>query len=72
MRHYKLIYRDPDGTGNLEHAFVAVSLDGALEVARRLVVGEWAELHEDGVEVCRMQLVDCSGLWRIVGANRSG
>ncbi|MCR2834971.1 hypothetical protein [Parerythrobacter lacustris] len=54
----------------MEHAFEAVSLDGALEVAKRLVVSEWAELHEDGVEVCRMQLVDSNGLWRIVGANR--
>lgn len=71
MRHYTLVYRDPDGTGNLEHGFEAVSLDGALEVAKRLVVGEWAELREDGVAVCRMQLVDSSGLWRIVGLSRS-
>lgn len=70
MRYYTLIYRDPDGAGNIEHAFEAVSLDGALEVAKRLVAGDWAELREDGIAVCRMQLVDSSGLWRIAGANR--
>ncbi len=70
MRHYKLIYRNPDGAGTLEHAFEALSLDNALEVAKRLAVGEWAELYQDNVAVCRMQLVDSSELWRIVGANR--
>lgn len=65
MHDYVLIYRRTDGAQMREHAFRAVSFDNALEVAKGLVEGDWAELHEDGVPICRMQLADSGGLWRI-------
>ncbi|WP_435418251.1 hypothetical protein WAB17_01345 [Parerythrobacter aurantius] len=55
-----------DGPGDRESlSFRALSLESALEVAKKSAVGEWAELHEDGQPVCRMQLIDASGVWRV-------
>ena len=67
MQTYTLIYPAPGGKTRETYEFQALSLESALEVAKRSAVGEWAELHEDGMPVCRMQLVDSSGLWRVSG-----
>lgn len=67
MNHYTLRYDSPVADGDEVVAFRAISLESALEVAKRCAVGEWAELSEDGEPVCRMQLIDSSGVWRISG-----
>lgn len=65
MRHYTLTYDATDIDGEQTINFVALSLDSALNVAKKSARGDWAELQEDGVPVCRMQLVDSSGVWRV-------
>lgn len=67
MRQYTLTYDAAGSAGDQSMTFSALSLDCALEVAKKSASGAWAELHEDGVPVCRMQLVDSSGVWRVSG-----
>ncbi|UIP06423.1 hypothetical protein LY632_12100 [Erythrobacter sp. SDW2] len=67
MRQYTLTYDVAGSAEDKTMNFSALSLDCALEVAKKSASGEWAELQEDGVPVCRMQLLDSSGVWRVSG-----
>ena len=67
MQRYTLRYEEPDKDRAQTVEFRAVSLESALEMAKRYAVGEWAELLEEDVPVCRMQLLDSSGVWRVSG-----
>ena len=72
MQRYTLRYEGPESNRPETVEFRAVSLESALEMAKRHSVGTWAELLEEGVPVCRMQLLDSAGLWRISGVNSPG
>lgn len=67
MQEYVLRFEGADVTDPQEVRFRASSLQDALEVAKNYPTSEWAELYQDGVALCRMQLVDEGGAWRVTG-----
>ncbi len=70
MARYDLKYA-PNSDGIVEmFSFEERSLSGALDMARKLARGDWAELYREGRPVCQMELVAESGVW-LVGAPHS-
>ena len=67
MQEYVLRFEGADENGPQEVSFRAASLQDALEVAKTHQTSEWAELYQNGVALCRLQLVDEGGAWRVTG-----
>jgi hypothetical protein len=67
MHHYELRYEAPDPQQVKSLSFDAHTFAGALDIAKKQARGEWAELHEDGRPVCRLELVENTGVWLIGG-----
>ena len=67
MQKYVLRFEAKGSTDPQEVTFSAASVQEALEIAKTYAIGDWAELHQDGVVLSRMQLVDDGGVWRISG-----
>ncbi len=47
--------------------FEARTLGGALDIARKSALGDWAELSEDERPVCSLELVSDDGVWLVGG-----
>lgn len=65
MLKFKLRYaRATDGRDETL-SFLAQSTAGALETAKLEADGDWAELYQDGQSICRLRLVEETGVWLI-------
>lgn len=67
MEQYVLRFEGANQNDPQEVCFNASSLQDALEVAKGYPTSEWAALYRNGVALCRMQLVDDGGVWRVIG-----
>lgn len=67
MHRYELKYETPDPLETKSFSFEAYSFAGALDVAKQEACGEWAELYENGRPICRMELVENTGVWLVGG-----
>ncbi|MGB3806683.1 MAG: hypothetical protein WA936_05750 [Erythrobacter sp.] len=65
MDRYSLRYCSPDGDGERTVAFYAHSTSRALDLAKEAAGGDWAELYLNGKSVCRMRLVEETGVWLV-------
>lgn len=67
MHRYDLRYAVNGMTEIDTISFDALTLGGALDIARRSAQGHWAELYEDGRPVCELELIIDSGVWLVGG-----
>ncbi len=67
MQKYVIRFEGRGRAGPQEVAFNALAVQDALEIAKTHAIGDWAELYQNGVPLCRMQLVDDGGVWRVSG-----
>lgn len=65
MQKYVLRFEGKDPADFQEVTFSAPSVQDALEVAKSYPIADWAELYQDGVALCRMQLMDDNGVWLV-------
>lgn len=65
MQKYVLRFESRNPPEAQEVTFSAPSVQDALEVAKSYPITDWAELYQDGVALCRMQLMDDSGVWLV-------
>lgn len=63
MDKYELRYAALNEAGATTITFYAHSTANALEMARDSASGSWAELFLNGALVCKMQLVEETGVW---------
>ncbi|MEM7667157.1 MAG: hypothetical protein AAF250_14975 [Pseudomonadota bacterium] len=63
MDKYELRYAASNEAGATTITFYAHSTANALEMARDSASGSWAELYLNGALVCKMQLVEETGVW---------
>lgn len=66
MTSYTIRFVPKDKTSEVTLSFKAHSTAGALEVAQRIAEGSWATLYRGNDELCRMQLIEEHGLWRVI------
>lgn len=71
MTNYSLRFLPEDKTSETTLSFHAQSTSGALETAKRVAEGNWAELYRGDDLLCRLQLVEENGVWHVIPA-RSG
>lgn len=64
MLEYTLRYAD-DSDDVQEVTFFAHSTGGALDTAKRAAEGSWAELYEGKNLICRLRLVERTGVWLV-------
>mgnify|MGYP006966894636 FL=1 len=67
MHSYKLRARDDHNSVIEEIDFECLSIAGALDKA--MVKADHADLYEDGMPICSMELVAATGVW-LVGKPR--
>ncbi|GMN02244.1 hypothetical protein [Erythrobacter sp. MTPC3] len=65
MIKYTLRFAAEDSEGEHKVSFHAHSTAGALDVAKNSAKGDWADLYERDTLICRMQLVEESGVWLV-------
>ena len=65
MKKYSLRFAADNDAGERTVRFYAHSTANALELAKESANGDWAELSEDGALICKMQLVEETGVWLI-------
>ena len=64
--HFHVYYGEYKATIDIRTCEV---IQGNLPKKQTKLVLAWAELHQDGVALGRMQLVDDGGVWRVSGIN---
>lgn len=67
---YSLKFAADNSAGEQTVSFYAHSTAGALEIAKTSADGDWAELYNGGRMVCRMRLVEETGVWLVEGAQK--
>ncbi len=65
MTKYTLTYSSDYGGTEANVTFYAHSTANALTLAREAASGDWAVLSANGKTVCRMRLVEESGVWLV-------
>ena len=69
MHSYKLLACDDHDSVIEEIDFECLSIAGALDKAKAMVKAGHADLYEDGMPICSMELVAETGVW-LVGKPR--
>lgn len=64
MHDYDLEYVDEDGSTKII-SFSALSPNGALDQAMKIAPGRWANLRDEVGEICRIERLSDSPVWRI-------
>ncbi|MBV7265811.1 hypothetical protein [Erythrobacter ani] len=70
MIQYSLKFAADNFEGEKTVSFYAHSTAGALEIAKNSADGDWAELYQGGQLVCRMRLVEETGVWLVEGSRK--
>ncbi|XUU60877.1 hypothetical protein ACRAQ6_00970 [Erythrobacter sp. HA6-11] len=65
MTQYSLVFAADTKSGVEKLTFHERSVGGALEVAKERARGDWAELFEGDLLLCRIELVDETGVWLV-------
>ncbi|MBD2843425.1 hypothetical protein [Erythrobacter rubeus] len=65
MIQYSLKFAADNSAGEQTVSFYAHSTAGALEIAKNSADGDWAELYQGDALVCRMRLVEETGVWLV-------
>lgn len=65
MIKYTLRFVADQSDAEQKVSFYAHSTAGALDVAKKSAEGDWAALYEKDKLICRMQLVEESGVWLV-------
>lgn len=65
MVDYSLTFAADTPSGVRTLTFHEHSVGGAMEVAKEHARGDWAELRHGDQLICRMELVDGSGVWLV-------
>ena len=65
MKSYSLRFAAGNDVGEKTVRFYAHSTANALELAKESASGDWAQLSEDGKLICRMRLVEETGVWLV-------
>jgi len=65
MDRYELRFASGIGAGKKTVSFYAHSTAQALDLARETASGERAEMYLNGRSICRMRLVQDTGVWLI-------
>ena len=69
MLKYSLCFEADNEDGEQTLTFYARSTTGALDTAKLAAEGEWAELYQDKRLICRLRLVEETGVWLVVPAS---
>ncbi|QFT76119.1 hypothetical protein [Erythrobacter sp. THAF29] len=69
MLKFSLRFVPDDQTSETTLSFNAHSTAGALDAAKRVAEGNWADLYQGNDLICRLQLAEENGLWRVISAN---
>jgi len=73
VKKYSLRFAADTMAGERVVRFYAHSTSNALDLAKESAHGDWAELSDDETIICRMKLVEETGVWLIEPAkNRDG
>ena len=64
MHEYKLEYVDSDGATRTI-SFSALTPNGALDRAMRIAPGQLAKLRDEIGEICRLERMSESAVWRV-------
>lgn len=65
MVDYSLVFAADTESGTRTLRFSERSVSGALEVAKQRAQGNWAELFAGEELICRLELVDETGVWLV-------
>lgn len=65
MKKYSLRFAADTKAGERVVRFYAHSTSNALDLAKESAHGDWAELSDDESIICRMKLVEDTGVWLI-------
>ncbi len=71
MLKYSLRFASDNEIGEQTLTFYAHSTSGALDTAKEAAEGSWAELYEDGKLLCRLRLVEDTGVWLVNPASKA-
>lgn len=72
MDKYDLRFAADNEAGERCVSFHAHSTASALELAKESASGKWAELSLNGRSICRMRLVEETGVWLVTPTGRAG
>ena len=69
LEKYSLRFADASEAGERTVKFYAHSTTRALELAQETACGDWAELAKNGKAICKMRLVEETGVWLVQPAS---